>query len=355
MDKKKRFLFATGTTGGHLFPIVSLADELKKKGHDINIVHSNSSIEKTVLAQFDFSCFALSVGRLRKGVGLCERIWTVLCLPFYMIRSMILILTVKPDIVMGVGGALCGPVLLSARLLGCYTVIWELNAVPGFTNKILSFFVHSIFICFESAKKFLPSKKCFIYSFPVRKDIWREGNQKREPDGYFHLLILGGSQGAHSINKAVLEMCYKEKLETWKIRHQTGTKDFESIQSIYSKKEHFECQPFFDNMGECYQWADVVISRAGAGTLAELSACSKAVIVIPLSSASDNHQFKNAMAFKQAVEVLQEKNLTGQKLFETIMSFQGKKKRQYEENIKKFYDFESVQKMQEHLLKSIKN
>ena len=354
MNKKNRFLFATGTTGGHLFPIVSLAYELKKKGHDINIVHSNSSIEKKVLAQFDFSFFTLSVGRLRKGVGFFERVWTVLCLPFYIIRSINLILKVKPDIVMGAGGALCGPVLLSARLLGCSTVIWELNAVPGLTNKILSFFVHSIFICFESAKKFLPSKKCFVYSFPVREDIRQQGSQKREPDGYFHLLVLGGSQGAHSINKAVLEMCYKEKLKTWKIRHQTGKKDFESIQSIYSKKEFFECRSFFDNMGECYQWADVVISRAGAGTLAELSACGKAVIVIPLSSSSDNHQLKNAMAFKQAVEILQEGNLTGPILFETIMGLQGKKKRQYEENIKKFYDFESVRKMQDHLLKIIK-
>ena len=349
MDKKT-FLFATGTTGGHLFPIVSLANELKKKGHKIYVVSSNSAIEKKVLSQFGFSFFTLSVGRLRKGVGFCERIWTVFCLPIYMVRSMFLILKVKPDIVMGAGGALCGPVLLSSCLLGCYTVIWELNAVPGFTNKILSFFVHSIFICFESAKKYLPEKKCFFYSFPVREDIRKQGSQKREPDGYFHLLILGGSQGSHSINKAVLEMCYKEKLETWKIRHQTGKKDFESIQSIYSKKEYFECRPFFDNMGECYQWADIVVSRAGAGTLAELSACGKAVIVIPLSSASDNHQFKNAMALKQTVEVLQEKNLNGVTLFETIMSFQGKKKRQYEENIKKFYNSKSVQKMQNHLL-----
>lgn len=356
MNRKHRFLFAAGMTGGHLFPVLSLAHSIRQKGCSVHIVSSGSLIEKKNLTQQGFDFSTLPVGRLRKGVGRVERIWTLFCLPFYILRSIKLIMSIKPDKVLGAGGALCGPVLLSARLCGCYTVIWELNAAPGLTNKILSFFANCIFISFEETAKFFPSKKCFLYSIPVREDVRKKGSRKREPDGYFHLLVLGGSQGSHSINKAVLDMYYQEKLETWKIRHQTGKKDFDAVNSIYSKGDRAVCEIFFEDMGEAYQWADVVVSRAGAGTLSELSACGKAVVLIPLASAPDDHQLKNAMELKKmpAVEVIQEKHLTGSKLFEAVMSLQGGKKRQYEKNIKKFYNDLSIQKMQQRLLSEIK-
>ena len=348
MSKDKKFLITAGSTGGHIFPILAVAEELKKQGHNVHIVSSGSKMEKKALS--DFPTSNLSIGRLRRSVSFLERLRTLFLLPYYLLRALFILLKVKPDKAIGSGGAVSGPVLLMACLLGYKTVIWELNAVPGFANKILSLFVKDIFIGFSSTEKHFPKKKCELISFPVRKEIQNTGSQKRESDGYSHLLILGGSQGSHLINQVVVDMYNKEKMETWKIRHQTGVEDFDSIQSMY--KDRIECSPFYKNMGNCYQWADVVMARAGASTLAELSACGKASIVIPLSSASDNHQLKNAQALFQvgAVEMILEEDLNGIRLFELIMSIHGKKKRELENNIKKLYDFDSLQKITNYLL-----
>lgn len=345
MNQKLNFLFVTGSTGGHIFPIIPLALELKRKGHNIFIISSGSLMEKKILNKNRLSFFSLPVGRLGKGVCFFERVCTIISLPFWILRSFYLILKLKPRWVIGTGGAVSGPVLLSACLLKPSTVAWELNAVSGLTNKILSRFVDYIFIQFEEVKKFFPKEKCLHFSLPVREGDF---DKKREPDGYFHLLVLGGSQGSHQINQAVLDMYNKEKLEIWKIRHQTGERDFSSVQSVYGDDDRIECRPFFENMGDCYIWADVVVCRAGAVTLAELSAYKKATIVIPLLTL-DQHQIKNALALSGAVEILSIENLTGEVLFESIMKINSYKKKRLEENIRKFFHPESIEKIIHHL------
>ena len=347
-------MFTAGSTGGHIFPALAVAGRLKEKGHEIHIISSAGEREKNILRSSGFSFSTLSVGRLRKGAGLSERIKTFLSLPFYILRALFFIFRFKPDTVMGTGGAVCGPVLLAAKLLKKQTIIWELNAVSGFANKILSRFVDFVFISFKEAGEYFPKEKCVFFSLPVRESVVKEGTKPREPDGYFHLLVLGGSQGSKKINHAVLDMLHNEKLETWRVRHQTGEKDFSAVQKIYAQDTRADCEPFFNNMGECYRWADVVVSRAGAGALAELSACAKAVVAVPLSGASDQHQLKNALALEKikAVKLLREENLNAKILFETIMSINGKEKRLLEENIKKFYKPESMENLIQFLLKT---
>ena len=351
MPKRKRFLFVTGQTGGHIFPILSVAHPLHQAGHSVYIVSGNSPLEKKILSNQPFTVYPLSVGRLQKGVAWKERFCTLLLMPIYMVQSFWILLKIKPDRVMGCGGSVSGPVLLIACLLRYPTAIWELNAKCGLTNKILSKWVDCIFIHFEEVKKYFPEKKCFLFLFSARTSIQTMGSRPRESDGYSHLLILGGSQGAHVINQAVLDMYHQQPLDTWKIVHQTGEKDFASIQSIYSKKETAQCYPFLDNVGEWYQWADLVIARAGASTLSELCACGKASILIPFAS-SDGHQKANATSFfqKEASELLLEKELTGASLFEMVMSIHGKKKRKLETNIKKWYDPDSLEKIIHHLM-----
>ena len=355
MAEQDCFLLTTGSTGGHIFPVLSLALKLKQKGQKVCLVSSGSVMEKNILAKHDFSVLNLPVGRLRKGVPLWERSWTLITLPFWMIYSCYILLTLKPKAVMGAGGAVSGPVLLMASLLRYPAVVWELNAVSGWTNKMLSRFVDNIFIQFESAKQYFPSRKCALFPFSARENIYKINQQTREPDGYFHVLILGGSQGSHAVNQAVLDMYSKEELAAWKIRHQTGEKDFQSVRSVYGGDDRVECRPFFDNMAEQYLWADVVVCRAGAGTLAELSSAGKAGVVIPLPSAVDHHQEKNALALSKikAVEVLHEKDLNGQSLFEVIMSLNGQKKRILTENIKKLYTPDSVDRMADFLIDKI--
>ena len=343
-QKPPSFLFISGSTGGHLFPLLPIAEGLKKRGRLVFFICAGSELEKKVLTKgaFDFDIF--SVGRMSKGVSFFERIKTILSLPYFILRALYLILKKKPSIVMGAGGAVSGPVLLAAAILRKKTIIWELNALPGLAVKLSSFFINKIFIQFESAKNVLPKKKCLLFSTPVRPDIENIRHQKREPGGFSHLLILGGSQGSHKINQAVMDMYSKEDLTTWKIRHQTGLKDLNSILSVYKEDPQVLARAFFDPIAEHYLWADVVISRAGALTLSELSAAGKAAVVIPLL-AGDQHQKKNAAALLGAVEVLDEKTLTGELLFEMVMSLHGKKKKKVEENIQKFYDPKSLNKI----------
>ena len=347
---KEKFLLATGPTGGHIFPLISLAQSLKKKGHEVHFVSTGSAIEKESLPP-DFPVHFLRVGRIRKGVSFFERFKTLVLMPLYFIRSFIIIIKIKPHCVVGAGGSLSGPILLIASLMRKKTVIWELNAVPGLANKILSYFVHYVFICFSSAQKFFNKKKCIKVSFPVREDLIQKGFQKREADGYSHLLILGGSQGSHTINQVVMEMYQREDWSTWKIFHQTGKKDFNTIKNLYCEKD--QCSTFIKDVGDYYQWADIVISRGGASTLSELAACGKAAIIIPLPSASDQHQYKNALEFKGAVEIILEKDLTSSLLFEKVMSIHSRKKRELETNIKKFYDPNHLEKTTQLLLKFI--
>ena len=350
MKIPRKFLLVTGTTGGHIFPLLFVAHALKEQGHDVHFLSTGSVMEKEILDKNSFPVDCLKVGRLRSGVSFFERISTIFLLPFYLLKSFFFILKIKPHVVIGVGGALSGPVLLMASWMRKRTMIWELNAVPGLANKILSFFVQHILICFSSAQEFFDKNKCVKVSFPVRRDLIQKGSQKREADGFSHLLILGGSQGSHKLNQVVMEMYNKESLETWKIYHQTGKKDFNSIQNLYSEKDR--CIPFIEDMGESYKWADVIISRGGASTLSELAACGKAVIIVPLDSSADQHQYKNALEFYQnrAIELISEKELTASLLFEKIMNIDSKKKRELESNIQKFYNPDNLKNILDFLI-----
>ena len=333
---KEKFLLVTGSTGGHIFPLISLAQALKKRGHEVHFASTGSALEKEALLSSSFPVSFLRVGRVRRGVPFFERLKTIILMPFYFLRSFFIIIKVKPQFVIGAGGSLSGPILLVSSWMRKKTVIWELNAIPGLANKFLSYFVNHILFCFSSAQKFFNKKKCIKVPFPVREDLIQKGFQEREADGYTHLLILGGSQGSHAINQVVMEMYRKEDWSTWKIFHQTGEKDFNTIQDLYSEKD--QCSAFIQDMGAHYQWADIVISRGGASTLSELAACGKAAIIIPLPSATDQHQYKNALEFKGAVEIILEKDLTTSLLFEKLMEILSNRKRELETNIKKFYD-----------------
>ena len=348
-SKSYKFLLAGGKTGGHVFPLLTLAQDLKKEEHQVWFVSSGSSFEKKVLQ--DFPLFTLKVNRIARGVSFLERFQTLILIPYFMVRSFFILRKVQPDVVMGSGGSVSGPLLLVASLFKYPTVIWEFNYTFGLTNKILSFFVNRIFIHFEASRKKIFQKKYFVFSLPVRETIRKVGSQEREADGYFHVLILGGSQGAHQINQLVLEMYHKGLPQNWKILHQVGEKDFKPIRSIYGEDKQVECQPFIQDIGSAYKWADVVVSRAGSGVLSELSACGKASLIIPLQT-KDGHQYKNAEYYSKKGATLRvfEKDLSGEKLLNLIMNIHGKNKRQLEEKIQKLYDFENFQKMKQHLM-----
>ena len=221
-----KVLIAAGGTGGHILPALSVANGLKSIDDKLQVefVHGLSNLEKDIYSRSSFVTHSLSVGRLRKNVGGKERLKTIISLPFILLKSLILIMKIKPVLVVGMGGAVSGPVLLGAFLLRKKTVIFEPNVVPGLTNRWLSLFVDEVIVVFDVAKKYFKTKKQIQFPFPVRPDIQKISIKDR-PDHPLRVLVLGGSQGSSVINKVVSELIISNNNHFFFI-HQTGKKEY---------------------------------------------------------------------------------------------------------------------------------
>lgn len=313
----KKILIAAGGTGGHILPALSIADCLVSIDDtcQVHFVHGYSDLEKSIYSQSSFTCHRLSVGRLRKNVGRKEKWKTIFSLPIILLKALKLVIKVNPCLVLGMGGAVSGPVLLAAFLLRKKTVIFESNVVPGLTSRWLSRFVNEVIVVFDATKDFIRTKKCIRFPFPVRSQINKVA-VKNHPDNPLRILVLGGSQGSSVINKVVSEIVIFDKALSFSFIHQTGEKEFEFFKKKYSDCENVKVFPFLLKMHEFYEWADIVIGRAGVGTIAELSASGRAGILIPLASSSDQHQLKNAQDLKKktAVILIEEKDFNKETL-----------------------------------------
>jgi UDP-N-acetylglucosamine--N-acetylmuramyl-(pentapeptide) pyrophosphoryl-undecaprenol N-acetylglucosamine transferase len=228
--------------------------------------------------------------------------------------------------VLGVGGYASGPLVLAAALCRIPTSIWEPNAHPGLTNRWLSRFVPKSLIVFESARAYLYSPEIILVGLPVRKEL--ESIPAREVDDQFHVLSFGGSQGAKAINDCLEKAVQEEPqwLHKGSLVHQTGSADYERIMAGYQKSVFdVKCFEYLFEMDKHYQWADVVVCRSGASTIAELCASGKASVLIPLPTAADDHQRKNALALVEqgAAILIEQKNLTSAKLNETLLQLQN--------------------------------
>jgi UDP-N-acetylglucosamine--N-acetylmuramyl-(pentapeptide) pyrophosphoryl-undecaprenol N-acetylglucosamine transferase len=319
-------LIAGGGTGGHIYPAIAIAQVIKKRNPDckIEFIGSKSGLEVKIIPREGYSLHLLKIGALNQ-VSLLTKIKTLFLLPIAIIQAMFVILKVKPDVVLGVGGYASGPAMLAASFLGTPTYLFEPNAHPGLTNRWLAGRVKKAFINFEVSKRYF--KKWELVGIPVREGLDSKVENGRSTRGdFFNVLVFGGSQGARAINNTVLDAV---KIGDWmdgiKIVHQIGHTDFQKISEEY-KKIHplgvnwFE---FLYDMPEQYAKADLVICRAGASTLAELAALRKAAVLIPLPTASDDHQGANAEALgsKNAAHVILQKDFTTQNLISTIINF----------------------------------
>ncbi|MCP4350778.1 MAG: undecaprenyldiphospho-muramoylpentapeptide beta-N-acetylglucosaminyltransferase [Desulfobacterales bacterium] len=328
-ENQKSVLIAGGGTGGHLFPGIAIAQAFKARNPNNNIlfVSAGKPLEKTVLAKAGFQHKTVTAEGIKRR-GLKNQLVSVLKIPKGVFESVRIIKNFDPDIVVGVGGYSAGPVVIAAWLLGIKIVLHEQNILPGITNRILSYFADQIYISFKNTGKNAlkpfpanPNKVCYTGN-PVREEILAAKKQKCEKSKAFNILIIGGSQGAHSVNMAVAEALghIKEK-EKYFFTHQTGSQDIEMVKNAYA--EHgisYTVRPFFDDMAEQYHKADLMICRAGATTVAEVTAIGKSVIFIPYPFAADNHQVLNAQILEHegAAEMILQKNLTGEILAKRI-------------------------------------
>jgi len=321
-DNSLRVLIAGGGTGGHLFPGIAIARELLRRRPDarITFVGTAHGIEARAVPREGFELDTIrslglkgkSVGALVKGVG---------TLPLSLWDASRVIARRKPRLVIGVGGYSSGPVVMLAALRGITTMLHEQNALPGLTNRWLAKVVTAAAVTFESTIPVFGAK-AFVSGNPVRPAFLHTHD---EPEGARKVLVFGGSQGAHAINVAMVEAApYLARATTpLSITHQTGERDVDLVQAGYrSAGLAVRVEPFIQQMDEEMKAANVIVSRAGSTTLAEIAASGRAAVLIPLPTATDDHQRKNAQALAQAgaAELLDQRDLTGEGLASRILA-----------------------------------
>lgn len=317
-----RMLITGGGTGGHLFPAVAAAQALMKRepGSDVLFVGTRRKIDTTSLDQYGFqSCSIISYGL--KGKNILALIKALTILPFSFIQALSHIRRFKPDVALGVGGYVTGPVMLAARCAGVATAVHEQNSIPGMANRKLGKIVDSVCVSLPGSEKYFPTHKVVLTGNPVRRNILELTRQENvEVPEKPTLLVLGGSQGAHAVNQMITGAFTSESSrlkEKVRLIHQTGLADYEWVEKAY--KEHgidAEVASFFQDMKAVYKKADFLVSRAGATTLTEMAVLGKPAILIPYPYAADNHQEKNGDYYVQGGGALQfrEKMLSAEKL-----------------------------------------
>lgn len=320
-----KVLIAAGGTGGHIYPGIAVAREIVERdpGNKVRFVGTAKGLESRIVPENGFELSLIESAGL-KNVGLAGTIKGLLLLPKSYFEAGRILREFKPDVVIGAGGYVTGAVVLAAKIKGIPTLVMDSNALPGFTNRQLARFVDKAALTFEEALPYF-GKKGVVTGNPVRKEFFeivpKERGEKIE------LLVFGGSQGARAINFAVLDALdeledHKERIS---ITHQTGKFDFEKIKAGYAEKgwDDAVITVYISEMVEQFAKSDLIISRAGATTCAELSAAGKAAIMVPLPTAADDHQRKNAEALQTAgaARMLLQSNLSGSSLAAIVKEF----------------------------------
>lgn len=297
-----KVLIAAGGTGGHIYPGIAIAKEILRRdaGSEVLFVGTTRGLEKKIVPENGFQLSLINSAGL-KNVGLVGKVKGLSVLPRSFVEARRIIRQFRPHVVVGAGGYVSGPVLLMAAIMGVPTLVMDSNALPGFTNRKLARFVDKAALTFNEAVPFF-GKKGVVTGNPVRHEFFEIPRKENSADS--HVLIFGGSQGARAINTAMAEALeglskYEGQLS---ITHQTGETDFERIRAAYadSKFANADVRPFISDISVEFGKADLLVCRAGATTCAEIAAAGKAAVLIPLPTAADNHQQKNAEAFENA-------------------------------------------------------
>ena len=321
-------LIAGGGTGGHLYPGIAVAREVLARVPDarVTFVGTASGIEARVIPREGFELDVIRSAGL-KGKSLSSLLRGVSLLPLSALDAAQVLSRRSPSIVIGVGGYSSGPIVGLAALRGIPTLLMEQNAMPGITNRLLARVVKAAAVTYDDSIRFFAGK-AFVAGNPVRPEFFhREATHDEHgaPHGAARVLVFGGSQGAHAINVAMVAAAPRLAAAAARlaITHQTGERDLEMVRDGYGRAGlEARVEPFLFEMDREMKAADVVVCRAGATTIAELMASGRASILVPLPTATDDHQRKNAEALVRhgAAEMVEQKDLTGDRLADAVLA-----------------------------------
>lgn len=318
----RTILVAAGGTGGHLYPGIAVADEVRRRDPSARVVFAGTprGLESRIVPGAGYALELLPILPLN-GVGLGRTLLGLLALPFGLVRALALVLRLRPTAVLGVGGYAGGPVALVAALLGVRTVILEPNAKPGFTNRVLRPFVDAAACAWEEARAFY-GRKGVLTGNPVRGGF--AALQAKPPGALKTVLVFGGSQGSRVLNQAITgALAHLPGPERLRVVHQTGPSQRDTVAAAYARAgREAEVVAYLDDMEARFAAADLVVARSGATTCAELQAAGKPAVLVPFARAADDHQRVNAKAMEAggAAVVVEERELTGESMARAIAS-----------------------------------
>ena len=302
MRRTVRVVFAGGGTGGHVYLGISLARELLRRdpAHEVLFIGTAHGLESKIVPGEGFRLEHIT-SRGLKRVGALDLMRNLLLVPRSLLQSRRLLARFTPRVVVGVGGYSSGPVVLAAWWAGIPTLIVEPNAYPGLTNRWLARVVDRAAVAMpEAAGSF--RGRASVTGIPVRREFLQVPRRQRNGAG-FEVLIYGGSQGSHALNTIVCAALVdlKRLSPALHLTHQTGEREFEAVRSAYEAAGvRADVRPFLPRIYEEFAGADLIIARAGAGTVAEITAAGRAAILVPFPGAADDHQTRNAQALERA-------------------------------------------------------
>lgn len=319
--KSPRFILSGGGTGGHIYPAIAIANELKSRFPDAEFlfVGAQDKMEMQKVPQAGYKIKGLWIAGLQRKLTLDNTMFPVKLISS-LLRARSIIREFKPDVAIGTGGFASGPLLQVAGLVGIPTLVQEQNSYPGITNKMLSRRAQKICTAYEGLDRFFPKEKIVLTGNPVRQDLIDLKGKKKEARDYFKLdpgkktvLVLGGSLGARRINQLIAKELVNFAAQNVQVIWQCGKLYFDEYKH-YDEKPGVQVLSFIDRMDLVYAAADIVISRAGASSVSELCLVGKPVIFIPSPNVAEDHQTKNAKAIvdKEGAILLREVELDTQ-------------------------------------------
>jgi UDP-N-acetylglucosamine--N-acetylmuramyl-(pentapeptide) pyrophosphoryl-undecaprenol N-acetylglucosamine transferase len=358
-----KFILSGGGTGGHIYPAIAIANELKSRFPDSQIlfVGAQDKMEMQKVPQAGYTIKGLWIAGLQRRLTLDNALFP-LKLVSSLLKSRQIIKEFKPDVVIGTGGFASGPLLQMANSAGIPTVIQEQNSFPGITNKLLSKKANAICVAYENLERFFPKEKMVLTGNPVRQDLIEINSKRDEGQVHFNLdsnkktiLVLGGSLGARRINQLIEKELNFFAAHDVQLLWQCGKLYFDEYQKYNSK--NVQVMAFIERMDLVYAAADIVISRAGASSVSELCIVGKPIIFIPSPNVAEDHQTKNAqsVADKKGAILIKENELdaTFESTFSELIANESKL-RELSQNSKKLALPNATKAIVEEIIKLIK-